>query len=126
MECLGLGGARNLAAMTVSFFPLRRSTGITVSRKQASFRRFRLYRHFVRVRAAARTGSESCVAVDFDAEEEDYVKAGGSEVLFVQMQQNKPMEMQSKLSDKVVYTFVFVSARSENGKLCCIGGFFYR
>ncbi|KAG2712850.1 hypothetical protein I3843_04G136400 [Carya illinoinensis] len=101
MECLGLGGARNLAAMTVTFFPLRRSPGIMVSRKQHSFRRFRLYRHFVQVRAAARTGSESCVAVDFDADEEDYVKAGGSEVLFVQMQQNKPMEMQSKLSDKL-------------------------
>lgn len=118
MECLGLGGARNLASMTVSFFPLPRSPGITVSRKEVSFRRFRLYRHFVRVRATARTGSESCVAVDFDADEEDYVKAGGSEVLFVQMQQNKPMEMQSKISAKVVCTFVFVPARSENGKLC--------
>ncbi|KAG6670416.1 hypothetical protein I3843_Q066400 [Carya illinoinensis] len=81
MECLGLGGARNLAAMTVTFFPFGGLLELCG--------------------AAARTGSESCVAVDFDADEEDYVKAGGSEVLFVQMQQNKPMEMQSKLSDKL-------------------------
>nr|AAM45382.1 epsilon cyclase [Tagetes erecta] len=34
-------------------------------------------------------------------EEEDYVKAGGSELLFVQMQQNKSMDAQSSLSQKL-------------------------
>ncbi|XP_051149504.1 lycopene epsilon cyclase, chloroplastic isoform X2 [Andrographis paniculata] len=52
----------------------------------------------------ASAGSESCLALpvkeDF-ADEEDYVKAGGSEILFVQMQQQKRMDHQSKLSDKL-------------------------
>ncbi|KAL4563806.1 hypothetical protein LXL04_027852 [Taraxacum kok-saghyz] len=34
-------------------------------------------------------------------DEEDYVKAGGSELLFVQMQQTKSMESQSSLSEKL-------------------------
>lgn len=42
------------------------------------------------------------------ADEEDYIKAGGSELLFVQMQQKKSMEKQSKLADKVVCMFVFI------------------
>lgn len=108
MECLGLG-AQNFASMTVPFWPALRSPGITLNRKQPLFRRCGLYRHFVRVRASA--GSESCVAVDFKeglADEEDYVKAGGSELVFVQMQQNKLMEKQSKLADKVAYMFLFM------------------
>jgi lycopene epsilon-cyclase len=52
--------------------------------------------------AKAGTGSESCVVAREDfADEEDFVKAGGSELVFVQMQQRKSMEMQSKLADKV-------------------------
>lgn len=35
------------------------------------------------------------------AEEEDYIKAGGSEHFFVQMQGQKPMEEQSKIADKL-------------------------
>ena len=38
-----------------------------------------------------------------EVEAADYVKAGGSELVFVQMQQNKAMEMQSKLADKVFF-----------------------
>lgn len=57
-------------------------------------------------------GSDSCVALpvkeDF-ADEEDYIKAGGSELLFVQMQQNKHMDQQSKFSDKVSFFLFFVS-----------------
>nr|UOL49150.1 lycopene epsilon-cyclase [Chelidonium majus] len=34
-------------------------------------------------------------------DEEDYIKAGGSEILFVQMQQTKPMEELTKISDKL-------------------------
>ena len=56
---------------------------------------------------ASGTGSESCMAVKEDfADEEDYIKAGGSELLFVQMQQNKEMDKQSKLADKV-FNFSF-------------------
>jgi lycopene epsilon-cyclase len=39
--------------------------------------------------------------VDF-ADEEDYRKAGGGELLFVQMQATKPMETQSKIGSKVI------------------------
>ncbi|CAN6829091.1 unnamed protein product [Brassica oleracea] len=46
-------------------------------------------------------GSESYVAVREDyADEEDFVKAGGSEIMFVQMQQNKDMDEKSKLVDE--------------------------
>ncbi|KAI4335268.1 hypothetical protein L6164_013931 [Bauhinia variegata] len=72
MDCVG---ARNFAAMTVCFIPSSR---------------------------CRRKRSESCVAVKENfADEEDYIKAGGSELLFVQMQQNKSMDMQSKLADKL-------------------------
>lgn len=35
------------------------------------------------------------------ADEEDYIKAGGSELFLVKMQERKPMEKQSKIADKV-------------------------
>ncbi|MQL90548.1 hypothetical protein Taro_023141 [Colocasia esculenta] len=55
-------------------------------------------------------GRKSCVATVAEeeaqkerfADEEDYIKAGGSELLFVQMQESKPMELQSKLANKVL------------------------
>ncbi|KAI4344541.1 hypothetical protein L6164_011756 [Bauhinia variegata] len=75
MVCIG---ARNLAAMVVFFNPSSR------------FRRKR---------------SESCMAVKENIAEEDYIKAGGSELLFIQMQQNKSMDMRSKLA---VSTSVFL------------------
>lgn len=34
------------------------------------------------------------------ADEEDFVKAGGSDIMFVQMQQNKDMDEKSKLVDE--------------------------
>ncbi|PKA57296.1 Lycopene epsilon cyclase, chloroplastic [Apostasia shenzhenica] len=36
------------------------------------------------------------------ADEEDYVKAGGTELLFVKMQEQKSMEKQSKIADKLL------------------------
>nr|VDD09477.1 unnamed protein product [Brassica oleracea] len=49
-------------------------------------------------------GSESCVAVREDyADEEDFVKAGGSDIMFVQMQQNKDMDEKSKLATTSEY-----------------------
>lgn len=41
------------------------------------------------------------------ADEEDFVKAGGSELLFVQMQERKPMEKQSRITDKVLVSSPF-------------------
>ncbi|CAM8946042.1 unnamed protein product [Rhodiola kirilowii] len=54
------------------------------------------------LRDAGGGGSESCVADKEDfADEEDFIKAGGSELMFVQMQQKKEMKLQSRLSDKL-------------------------
>lgn len=56
----------------------------------------------LRVRCKSSGSSSAGVALREEfADEEDYVKAGGSEILFVQMQQNKNMEEQSKLLDTV-------------------------
>lgn len=98
MECLH--GARNFAAMAVSSCHASRS-GRRYIRKEAPFLAYGLCPPSLRVRAKA--GSESCVTTVEQgfADEEDYIKGGGSELLFVHMQQNKPMEEQSKLSDKV-------------------------
>ncbi|KAK4265605.1 hypothetical protein QN277_026634 [Acacia crassicarpa] len=100
MECVA---ARNFAALTVSFASSSRARRKELLRRPTSFSwdgywyRSRCLR--VEARAA---GSESLVAVDENfADEEDYIKAGGSELVFVQMQQNKSMDKQSKLVDKL-------------------------
>nr|KJB54410.1 hypothetical protein B456_009G032900 [Gossypium raimondii] len=94
MECVG---ARNFAAMAVptrAFWKanlMRTKTAIPSHNRLIS----------LKVRASG-ARSESCVAVKEDfADEEDFIKAGGSEILFVQMQQNKEMDKQSKLADKL-------------------------
>ncbi|CAJ2638069.1 lycopene epsilon cyclase, chloroplastic [Trifolium pratense] len=102
MECVG---ARNLAAMAFCLSP---SSRLRLRRKKLWIRRgvssnaIRLRSHSLKLEAKAGTGSESCVVDREDfADEEDFVKAGGSELVFVQMQQKKSMEMQSKLADKL-------------------------
>ncbi|XP_034700574.1 lycopene epsilon cyclase, chloroplastic isoform X2 [Vitis riparia] len=98
MECLG---APNFAAMAVSTSAPWRSRRRRMRPENACFNhRDSCYLPSVRVRASA--GSESCVVVkEGFADKEDYIKAGGSELLFVQMQQNKAMDEQSKLADKL-------------------------
>lgn len=101
MECVG---ARNLTAMAFCLSP---SSRLRLRRKKLWRRRgasstygnaIRLRSHSVKVEEKA----ESCVVAKEDfADEEDFVKAGGSELVFVEMQQKKAMEMQSKLADKV-------------------------
>uniref|UniRef100_A0A1J3FTY1 Lycopene epsilon cyclase, chloroplastic n=1 Tax=Noccaea caerulescens TaxID=107243 RepID=A0A1J3FTY1_NOCCA len=99
MECVG---ARNFATMAVSAFPSWSSRRKLPVVKRYSVRNFRCGLCRVRASGGAGSGSESCVAVREDfADEEDFVKAGGSEILFVQMQQNKDMDEQSKLIDKL-------------------------
>ena len=106
MECIG---ARNFAAMAVSACPNWRSRS-----KRPGIKQNRLIRRYnswcklsLRARCSSSAGNETCVAVKEEfADEEDYVKAGGSELLFVQMQQNKDMDKQSKLTDKVDLLFV--------------------
>ncbi|XVE70630.1 hypothetical protein DITRI_Ditri10aG0086600 [Diplodiscus trichospermus] len=99
MECVG---ARNFAAMAVSTCATWRSRRRSLTRTKTAVSSNHSHR-FVsfKVRASG-AGSESCLAVKEDfADEEDYIKAGGSELLFVQMQQNKEMDKQSKLADKL-------------------------
>lgn len=100
MECVG---ARNFATMAVSAFPSWSSRRKLPVVKRYSVRNLRCGLCRVRASGGAGSGSESCVAVREEgfADEEDFVKAGGSEILFVQMQQNKDMDEQSKLVDKV-------------------------
>ncbi|XP_074280739.1 lycopene epsilon cyclase, chloroplastic [Silene latifolia] len=51
---------------------------------------------------AMNSSEGSCVVTREDfADEEDFKKAGGSELLYVQMQKNKAMNHQSKLADKL-------------------------
>lgn len=101
MECIGLA-ARNFAALAASNSPSLASTGRRRLRLlcRTGSCQFALRRSSMLVMASA--GSESCIAVkEGFADEEDFIKGGGSELLFVQMQQNKTMEMQSKLADQV-------------------------
>lgn len=106
MECVGV---QNFAAMAVSKCP---------ATKYSRRRRFLLgkthvlnYLHrygSMTLRIKCSSSSEGCLAVKENfANEEDYVKAGGSELFYVQMQQNKNMDQQSKLSDKVFFFFLF-------------------
>lgn len=122
--------ARNLAAMAVSIYPTMSSSRKKRLRSEMGFP---INAHSsciatgFRVRCGgASAGSESCLALpvkeDF-ADEEDYVKAGGSELLFVQMQQNKHMDHQSKLSDKVT---VSSSCPDFVDLLICLFLFFWR
>ncbi|KAA8523275.1 hypothetical protein F0562_009698 [Nyssa sinensis] len=98
MECIG---ARNFATMVVSTCPTWTSRRKRLRNKQSrSMHRYSSHISSLQVRSSA--GSESCVAVKEDfADEEDYIKAGGSELLFVQMQQKKSMDKQSKLTEKL-------------------------
>ncbi|XP_061359741.1 lycopene epsilon cyclase, chloroplastic isoform X1 [Gastrolobium bilobum] len=100
MECVA---TRNLAAMAFCISP---SSRLRLRRKKLlslfGWHNRHSHSHCVKVEAKAGAGSESCVATKENfADEEDYVKAGGSELVFVQMQRKKSMEMQSKLSDKL-------------------------
>lgn len=109
MECVA---ARNLAAMAFCLSP---SSRLRLRRKNLWRRRTASGGHDVRwrsrwLKAEAKAGSESCVATKENfADDEDYVKAGGSELVFVHMQQNKAMEMQSKLVDKVSGSLAHIS-----------------
>ncbi|XP_058001948.1 lycopene epsilon cyclase, chloroplastic-like isoform X2 [Hevea brasiliensis] len=100
MECLR---ARNFAAMAVFSCPSgrsRRRTLRTTKRGGLSEKRCRFYQ----VKASS-AGSYSCVAIKEEfADEEDYVKAGGSELVFVQMQQDKAMKKQSNIAHKVSFS----------------------
>lgn len=98
MECYG---ARNMTSSTMAVFTNPNFMNYTI-RQQFSVRQHRRYSNFSLSSSLKRikcSGKREMSLVVED--EEDYVKAGGSELLFVQMQQNKSMDTQSKLSEKV-------------------------
>ncbi|KAM7515679.1 hypothetical protein LguiA_005262 [Lonicera macranthoides] len=97
MECVG---ARNyLAAMAVYKCPTWRPRRKRLRNYKQNCSAVSSCRLSVQVRAG---NDSSCVAVKEDfADEEDFVKAGGSEILFVQMQQYKGRGEQSRLADKL-------------------------
>lgn len=97
MECIGAG---KFGAMAVFTRPRLKE----IVRKRVMPRRKQcLWPINMQVKCSS-SGSESCVVDKEDfADEEDYIKAGGSQLVFVQMQQKKDMDQQSKLSDKVIF-----------------------
>ncbi|KAL7593496.1 lycopene epsilon cyclase, chloroplastic [Lactuca sativa] len=103
MECFG---ARNMTA-TMAVFTCPRFTDCNIRHKfsllkQRRFTNLSASSSLRQIKCSAK--SDRCV-VDKQgisvADEEDYVKAGGSELFFVQMQRTKSMESQSKLSEKL-------------------------
>ncbi|GMH13741.1 hypothetical protein Nepgr_015582 [Nepenthes gracilis] len=58
-------------------------------------------RSFVTKSSTGRSTSNSVAVKEDFADEEDFLKAGGSELLYVQMQQNKHMDNQSRIADKL-------------------------
>nr|WPR11960.1 lycopene epsilon cyclase [Crocus sativus] len=64
------------------------------------FRRSRR-RPVLRVSCAVATPATTTKGGDDFADAEDFVKGGGSELLYVKMQQNKTMEKQDKIADKL-------------------------
>ncbi|XP_078432106.1 lycopene beta/epsilon cyclase protein [Wolffia australiana] len=102
MECFACGNSGSLS-VSLHDWRFRRS-----SRAGRRVLRGGLWRHELELKpsliacATGIGGSDSCVtAVKGFADEEDFVKAGGGELLFVQMQERKAMEEQSRISDKL-------------------------
>ncbi|GAB4837985.1 Lycopene epsilon cyclase, chloroplastic, variant 2 [Ancistrocladus abbreviatus] len=112
MECYCCLGAPNFATMAI----LPSSTSSFLSNVRSCYMRenHRDFRSCIRssftsskartsrIRSISSNSESSCIVVreeDF-ADEEDFIKAGGSQLLYVQMQQNKSMDKQSRIADK--------------------------
>jgi len=127
MECCFGVGAPKFAAMAASpsivYCPLRRER-VKQSVKTQPCCIWRVdHRRIVgssssNVRSS--TSDSSCVAVrERFADEEDFIKAGGSELLYVQMQQNKHMDDQSKMADKVLSLLFVLLVKFAAGAMQC-------
>ncbi|KAM7260456.1 hypothetical protein ACFE04_016197 [Oxalis oulophora] len=104
MECLV--GAANITTMAVAFYPKNPIQSLSRRRIiRPSSDRYKYKRFCYEVRASygggGGGGGDVAVKEGIFADKEDYIKAGGSQLLFVQMQQNKDMDKQSKLTDKL-------------------------
>ncbi|KAL5728706.1 lycopene epsilon-cyclase [Ranunculus cassubicifolius] len=70
--------------------------------RKSSYKNQRRRRFTCKARATTSSSSSSVVVKEEDyVDEEDFIKAGGSEILFVKMQQTKDMEKQEKLANKL-------------------------
>ncbi|XP_077247918.1 lycopene beta/epsilon cyclase protein isoform X2 [Tasmannia lanceolata] len=99
MECLGARSSVFLA-MSCSDWSAFRRKRVFCKKKLKQQHREAWRRQNLKVRA--RSSEESCVAVkDGFADEEDYIKAGGTQLLFVQIQARKHMEKQGKIAEKL-------------------------
>ncbi|KAF5207577.1 Lycopene epsilon-cyclase [Thalictrum thalictroides] len=96
MVSMELLGARNLGTMAISSCSASSYTTRKLMSSKQSFKRYpcRVCRLNVKARG-------SVAFKEGFVDEEDYVKAGGSELLFVQMQQTKTMDKQAKIADKL-------------------------
>lgn len=101
MECLAArSSAAALAVSCHNWSPLRRRRAFGKQKQQNYRCRNRRRVDLQVVNSSGR--EESCTAVKEEfADEEDYIKAGGTQLLFVQMQARKQMEKQGKMADKV-------------------------
>ncbi|XP_058084929.1 lycopene epsilon cyclase, chloroplastic [Magnolia sinica] len=99
MECFGVRHSAALAVSCPDWISFRRRRVFTKQRRQQQQqqRRRSLY---VATSADGREQSYTAVRDDF-ADEEDYIKAGGTQLLFVQMQERKPAEKQCKIADQL-------------------------
>ncbi|KAJ4958407.1 hypothetical protein NE237_025518 [Protea cynaroides] len=93
MECVNFG-ARNIPAMAAFPSPTKRLSGKRVTR-------WLHHDHSCLPTLRAGPSCRSMAVQEEFSNEEDYIKAGGSNLLFVQMQQKKSMENQSKIADKL-------------------------
>ncbi|KAJ9551272.1 hypothetical protein OSB04_015317 [Centaurea solstitialis] len=124
MECVG---ARSITTATMAVFTCPRFMNYNIrngfsllKRRNFSSLTLSLSSSLKQIKCSGRT--DGCVVVKegiSEEDEEDYVKAGGSELLFVQMQQNKAMDSQSRLSDKVTATDTNRRLRTGFGLIGC-------
>lgn len=109
MDCLG---QRSLSVSLQAWrFRKRRAWShreqrVVVERKKRSLGAVPVRTGHGSVPVRATTSGEVVRTEEGFADEEDYRKGGGSEILYVKMQEMKQMERQSKLADKVTNSFI--------------------
>ncbi|KAK8949126.1 hypothetical protein KSP39_PZI005868 [Platanthera zijinensis] len=94
MECLGRG---RTASPSLPFCNWRLQSHRPAA---AHWPMLRQWRRAIRLSPQFCAGGTTTEVEKF-ADEQDYIKAGGSELFFVQMQVQKEMEMQNKIADKL-------------------------
>ncbi|KAK4786289.1 hypothetical protein SAY86_002978 [Trapa natans] len=115
MECVF--GVRNFSAAMAGAPPSPVVAGFRGGRRSIRTWKKASLRRCIVEASVAKSESQVALKEGVFADEEDYRKAGGSELYFVQMQQKKTMENQSRFSDKLLP----ISPESGNLDLVVIG-----